>query len=364
VLKQRLDFRVLTLRTWVATLSGGGVAIYLAHLNLGVYALVGQRLTTALVQTIMLWSLLGWRPRWAFDRAEAKLLLHTGSQIMLAGLSGTINLRIADAITGIFLGATQVGFLRLGWRFVSVIVDVAVMPISGVALTSFSKVRDDPERLKRAYLRLTQFMAIASLPLFFGLGSIADVFIPLAFGERWLPAVNVLRLLGFLILPGTVNYFFASLMVAIGQPRIVLRQSVAQIFVTAPLLAIGAFWGIEGILIGHITRGFLVAAYNMYAMRRAIELSPMAIIRLLAPPALACVVMVGVVTAAKLLLEPSLAGIGLLAALVAIGGVTYGAVLVGGDVAGLWRGFVSGALRSLAGATGRRQPPLAAGKAP
>ena len=174
ILKQRLDFRILTIRTWTATLAGGLLAIYMVHQGLGVYALVGQRLGTAVVQTIMLWALLRWRPRFTFDRAEARHLLGTGFEIMLAGLAVVINLRIADSITGVFLGPQQLGFLRLGWRVFDVIVQFAVMPVSGVALSSFSKLRDNQESLRRAYLRLTQFMALGSLPIFFGLGAVAD----------------------------------------------------------------------------------------------------------------------------------------------------------------------------------------------
>ncbi len=90
ILKQRLDFRSLTIRTWIATLAGGLLAIYLVHLDLGVYALVGQRLGTAAVQTIMLWTLLRWRPHFTFDRADAKRLLGAGHHIMLAGLAGAL----------------------------------------------------------------------------------------------------------------------------------------------------------------------------------------------------------------------------------------------------------------------------------
>jgi PST family polysaccharide transporter len=348
ILKQRLDFRLLTIRTWTATLAGGALAVYMVHLELGVYALVGQRLGTAAVQTIMLWVLVRWRPRFTFDRVEARRLLGTGFEIMLAGLAGIVNLRIADSITGVFLGAQQLGFLRLGWRFGDVIVQFAVLPIAGVALSSFSKLRDNPESLRRAYLRLTQFMALASLPLFFGLGAVADVLVPLLFGEKWLPGVTVLQLIGFLILPGTINYFFAPLMVAVGATRVVLRQSIVQIVATAFLLGVGARWGIIGVLIAHILRACFVSCYNLHAMNQAVKLRPMSVIRVLGPPSMACVVMVGSVWAAKH--ELSLTGIYLLALLILIGAATYGAALLAGDAAGLWRGYVGGAVRSLAGA--------------
>lgn len=350
ILKQRLDFRLLTIRTWTATLAGGLLAIYMVHLDLGIYALVGQRLGTAAVRTVMLWALVRWRPPFSFDRVEARRLVKTGFEIMLAGLAGVINVRIADSITGAFLGPQQLGFLRLGWRFADVIIQFAVLPVSGVALSSFSKLRDNPESLRRAYLRLTQFMALGSLPMFFGLGAVADILVPLVFGEKWLPSVGVLQLLGFLILPGTINYFFAPLLVAVGTTGVVLRQSVVQIFVTALLLAVGARWGVEGVLIAHILRASFVSCYNLHAMNKVVGLRPMAVVRMLAPPSMASAVMVGTVWLAKHQLSDAYSGIYLLVLLVLIGATTYGAALLAGDAVGLWKGYVGSAARSLAGA--------------
>ncbi len=151
-----------------------------------------------------------------------------------------------------FLGVQQLGFLKLGSRFFDAIAQISVLPVSSVALSSFSKLRDRPDNLKRAYLRLTQFMAVASLPLVFGLGAIADIFVPLVFGEEWLPTVIVLELLGFLMLPGTINWFFAPFMIAVGATGVVLKQSFAQIFVSALFVGVGVRWGVEGVVIAHI----------------------------------------------------------------------------------------------------------------
>lgn len=355
ILKQRLDFRSLAIRSWIATVGGGVLAIYMVHLQLGVYALVGQRLGTAAVQTITLWALLRWRPRFTFNRVEAKRLLETGLQIMLAALAGAINVRIAESITGVFLGPQQLGFLRLGWRFFDVIAQLSVLPVSSVALSSLSKLRDNPENLRRAYLRLTQFMALASLPLVFGLGAVADVLVPLVFGGKWLPSVIVLQLLGLLMLPGTINWFFAPLMVAVGKAGVVLRQSVAQVFVSALLIGVGARWGVEGVVVAHILRSNLISWYNLYAIKQAVELRPLSVVRMLLPPTVACVVMVGVVLLAKHELSSSISSLHLLGLLILIGAVTYGMTLVAGDALGLWRGYISGAVQSLAGAFRKRR---------
>jgi PST family polysaccharide transporter len=286
-----------------------------------------------------------------------------GLQIMLASLAGTINLRVADGITGAFLGPQELGFLRLGWRFFDAIVQVSVLPVSSVALSSFSKLRDRMENLRRAYLRLTQFIALLSLPLVFGLGAVADILVPLLLGEKWLQSVFMLQLLGFLMLPGTINWFFAPLMVAVGAADVVLKQAVAQAFVAMLLIGIGARWGFEGVVIAHILRSNLVSLYNLYAMDKVAGLRPLPILTLLLPPSVACSVMMGVVLITKHVLSSTMSNLELLALLVITGAITYALVLLTGEALGLWKGYVSGAVRSLAGAI-RKPPSVQAGEDP
>jgi hypothetical protein len=75
---------------------------------------------------------------------------------------------------------------------------------------------------------------------------------------------------------------------------------------------------------------------------------------MLMPPAFACLAMVTTVEVVKVAIGDGLAGVLLLAVLVAAGGTAYGAALVIGDFVGLWPGYVRDALASLAGAIARR----------
>lgn len=364
VLRRRFNFRSLAFRTWLATLTGGLVGAYLAFHGYGVYALVFQRLITAFVQTLATWTMLRWHPRWAFDFADARRFLANGAEIMLAGLAGILNLRIADSVTGLVLGPTQLGYLRLGWRFFDLIVQLAVQPVSSVALSTFSRIQKDLPALRRAYLRLTQFMALASLPMFFGLGAIADIFIPLVFGPQWTNSVVVLQSIGFVMLAGTVNYFFGPVMIAVGKARVVLRQSIVQTILTVVLIYLGSEFGILGVLVAIIVRASLVALYNILALNRELAITPRSILNVLLPPIVASGVMVGVIHLARIELDNALSNIPLLAVLIVIGAVTYGLALLLGDVTGAWRGYVRGAVGSLAGAMTRRTGEATAGATP
>ncbi len=350
LLRRRLDYRSLSLRNWIAALSGGAVGIYLAYHGYGVFALVAQRVGTALVQTICTWLFLRWHPRLVFDRVAAKTLFATGGEIMLAGFAGSLNQRVADAVTGTVLGAAALGFLRLGWRFFEVMVTLSVNPVTNVALTTLGRLQHDLPALRRAYLRLTQFMATASLPMFFGLGAIADVLVPLVFGEKWLGSVPVIELLSLIVLGMTVNVFFGAAMIAIGKSRLLLGQSLFQLVVTVVFVLAGAPFGTIGVMFGFIARGVVVATYNLIILSREAKIEPWAVVGTVIPPAVAAAVMVGLVEIAKFQLVGHVPAIPLLLILIPVGAATYGVALFGGDLVGLWRGYVRDAAASLANA--------------
>jgi PST family polysaccharide transporter len=353
ILRHRFAYRSLALRSWLATLTGGGTAAYLAYLDFGVYALVAQRVVTALVGTVACWGLLGWRPALGFDRIEAARLFRSGFLFMSNGAIGLVNQSLGQAIPGFALGATQLGFLRVGSRFFDFVSKTTVFPIARVTLSTFSQLQHDTEALKRAFLRFSQFMALASLPMFFGLGMVADLFVPLVLGAKWAGAIVVMQLLAFGRLPAPVGYFFGPIMIAMGRTRALFRQSLLQIALTVALVSIGSLFGIEGVLAAFIVRGVVMTIYNIAVLQSEIGVEPLAVVRVLVPPVVSCAVMAAAVELAKFELAGHVAPAPLLAIVVIIGAAAYGATLIVGEVIQLWPGYIRGAAGSLSRAIRR-----------
>ena len=103
IIRRSLNFRALTFRTWVATLIGAGVAIAMVQRGFGLYALAGQRVTSAFCSMILIWAQAQWRPHFRPAIAPAYEVIRTGSMILVGSFSGLINQHIADSITAIFL---------------------------------------------------------------------------------------------------------------------------------------------------------------------------------------------------------------------------------------------------------------------
>ncbi|MDI1295519.1 MAG: lipopolysaccharide biosynthesis protein [bacterium] len=350
LIRKRLDFRALTFRSWGATLIGGGAAILAFSMNYGLYALVAQRVATATVSAILIWLQAGWRPSWRPELRPASIIVRDGGMILVGSFSGIINARVSDAITTLLLGPTALGFFRLASRFSDVMVQVLVTPIVAVALPSFAALQNDRDALERTYLRLTQFMAAASIPAFFGLGAVAEPFLTTILGAKWLGATIIFQLMGFSITAGAVNYFFAPLMVATGRADVVMKQSLSQIFIGIFLILGGAHFGMVGVAIATVIRGAIVNVMNVYIINRLIGVKYRNIIYQWLPPFI-CAIMMYAITKSIL----SLINFQPYAELIigiTIGSISYTLLLVAGDFSGIWRHYVRGAFHSLRGRVG------------
>lgn len=74
ILQRKLNFKILTLRIVIASTVGGVLGIIFAFQGFGVYALVIQQISTAILSTILLWTTSGWKPDFKFSMSEVKKL--------------------------------------------------------------------------------------------------------------------------------------------------------------------------------------------------------------------------------------------------------------------------------------------------
>ena len=66
LLTRDLAYRSLEVRQIAATIAGAGVALALALLGAGAWAIIGNSLTMITVSSILLWWYTAWRPRLLF----------------------------------------------------------------------------------------------------------------------------------------------------------------------------------------------------------------------------------------------------------------------------------------------------------
>ena len=143
ILKRRLEFKLLAVQNLVCTMAGGIVAIICAFCGFGVWALVIQQITYAVLCAIMLWCSESWRPGFDFSMADLKDLAPFAIHITSSAFLDFFNRRSDDFLIGCFLGPVVLGYYSLAYKLLLTFTRLINSPFNNVAFSAFSRLQQD-----------------------------------------------------------------------------------------------------------------------------------------------------------------------------------------------------------------------------
>jgi len=217
ILKRRLEFKLLAIQNLVCTMLGGVVAIVCAFSGFGVWSLVIQQLAYAALAAIMLWCSEPWRPTFSFSRTDLKELASFALHITSSAFLDFFNRRSDDFLIGCFLGPVILGYYSLAYRLLLTFTRLINSPFNSVAFSAFSRLQKDGAELRRFFDHLTRLTGAIAFPIFLGLAAIAPEFLAALFGQRWVVAAPVFRILCMVGILHSVAFVHGALLRAVGR---------------------------------------------------------------------------------------------------------------------------------------------------
>jgi PST family polysaccharide transporter len=155
-----------------------------------------------------------------------------------------------QVVIGRWLGEAALGLYSQAFRLVTISNETFAQVLGRVLFPAFSKMQDDTERLRNAYLRAVSSVALLGFPIFAGLAVVAPEAVLSVFGSQWGGTVIPLQVLcigGLFWSVTTLSDQIAHATAAVYhmfRRRIVLAVA---IFVGALL---GSKYGINGVAVG------------------------------------------------------------------------------------------------------------------
>ena len=299
ILQRKLAFKNLAARSLAATAVGGVVGIGMAFAGFGVWSLIAQDLATNLAGIVILWSSSDWRPGFKVSIKHYKDLFSFGVSIVGNHALTVLIRRSDDLLIGYFLGPTLLGFYTIGYQLLLVIIRLVTEVTNSVAFPAFSRIQNEPERMRRAFYNVTQYTSLFAFPVFVGLAVLAPELVPAVFGEKWSPSIPVMQVLSLIGILQSVLFFNGSIIKASGKPSwqlgIMLLNAICSVI--GFLLAVK--WGIVAVAASFVIVGYLLAPISYIAVRRLIQIDFRTYLWQFMPPLSASLVMVVVIIGLK-----------------------------------------------------------------
>ena len=232
-------------------------------------------------------------------------------------------------VAGKRLGSEALGAYSYAWTLASMPVDKISALVSSVTPAIFATVQNDIPALRRYFLTITEGLAVFSFPLALGMALVAEDFVPVVFGERWLFMIPPLQILAAYAAVRTISPTASNVLVVTGDSRFLMYMAGIAAVALPTGFYIGSFWGTTGIAIAW-TIAHPLAVYLPLNTRlfRRLDLSVPNYLRALWPALSGCALMAAAVTVARALVPPEFATGIRLALEVAAGAIAYSACLL------------------------------------
>jgi teichuronic acid exporter len=324
MLRRELRFRALSAIELVSFATSALTTLFLALRGGGVWALVLGSLAKVFARIVLLnlVSRVSFKP--SFDFRGLGKALSFGGLSTLNGVLWNLFSQIDALIIGKIAGKEALGIYTVAMHIASLPLSKVLAVVQPIAFPTFARLQDDLPRVANAVLRAVRAMMLIAFPMFFGLSAVAPELVSVVLGPRWeaarfplqvLPLVMPIRMIAGLVSPA-VN--------GIGRIDVVVRNTAYALAVMAAGFGVGSLWGVTGVTLAWLVLYPLVMTFNFKRSLPLLMLTRTDILRAMARPLGAALLMYLMIAAGREALPAGLPEILRLLALIGVGAVTYG----------------------------------------
>jgi O-antigen/teichoic acid export membrane protein len=305
------------------------VAVFCAYAGLGVWSLVLAQIASMTLRTALRWIVTGWRPGLAISRQDADRIFSYGRHIFFISLIALLSQRSHQFLIGGILGPVALGYYFIGTRVPELILSGFGTVLSQIVFPVFARAHENGITLVEAFFAATKYTAYAVVPLALGIVAIAPEVTSFFFGDRWAPAVPLMKIFALVGLMQMLPWVAGDAFKAIGRPDVLTRLALIHIAVAVPLISAFIYFGRDVVLaaVAVLIVSCGSAVLRLWYVSRFLNFSRTAYIDVLGRPLAAGAIMVAGLYGWRASAEPLLSDTGLLATSVALGVFFYTAAV-------------------------------------
>ena len=268
-----MQFRRFFYSTLVGTILSGFVGVAMAYMGFGVWAIVAQQLFNTLVDTIVLWFTVKWRPQLVFSMERLKGLFSFGWKLLASGLLDTLYNNIYGLLIGKIYNPSLLGLYNRGNQFPNIIVSNINGPIQSVLLPALSEEQDNKERLKAMVRRSIVTSSFIIYPMMVGMAAIAKPMVTILLGEKWLGCVFFLQISCITLAFWPIHTANLQAINAVGRSDIFLKLEIIKKILGISVLVISIPFGINVMVIGRAFTSFIGTIINAFPNKKLLGYS-------------------------------------------------------------------------------------------
>jgi O-antigen/teichoic acid export membrane protein len=251
LLTKEIDFLRRSVAAMLGAVSSSVVALSLAYLGYGVWALIAGQLVNAAILNAALLVAARWLPGLRLSFRNMGEILKFGLRLSAVSAIGLCSPIVNRVLVGRFLGGPALGLYTMAQTLAEAPNKLSSAVIHQLSLPIFAKLQRQDDELRKYFLKITKYLALTTLPAQVGMALVAYDLIAMLLTAQWTPMVALFQIFCVGSLFHILSLPTYPLLVARGRAGALLRFNAAAAIVTAAaimlgsqidLLAAGAAW--------------------------------------------------------------------------------------------------------------------------
>lgn len=256
-LQRELEFGKRLATKLVQTFTYITVALTLAALGAGVWSLVIGHVASYVAYLVALISVASERVKPGWDGAVARRLAGSGRGFLAQDSLEYVQQQSDGFAIGAYLGAGQLGFYGMAYRFGELTYAGIADPVAQVTFPTFARMRERDQNWRTSFITVLRGIALVAFAIGVLLSGAAEPLVETLFGDKWLATIGPLSVLGIWAAVKPLESTFGALLNSLEQQtRLVLVRGLAAIpLVPGVIVAAdrGGITTVAWVMLGHIT---------------------------------------------------------------------------------------------------------------
>jgi O-antigen/teichoic acid export membrane protein len=236
---RQMSFRQLFIAEFMGKVVASALAITIVYAGGGYWAIAASSVSAPVAITVISYIIAPYLPMLSLARfSEFSTFLGWYST---AQVVSTISWQFDRIVLGYFISKSDLGQFSMATDLSDMPTQSLIGPAMQPLMAAFSRINDDRERLRAAYLKASRFTMLLAAPTCLGLSLTADLIIQVLLGPKWTDAGMYLH---WLALATMLNAFYQpvqSLALATNRTNVIVRVSLVELCSRIILVSLGIY---------------------------------------------------------------------------------------------------------------------------
>ncbi len=296
-----MQFKRFFFATLGGTVFSGALSIAMVYRGFGIWSLVALQLSNFLVNTLILWFTVSWRPKKMFSFDRLKKLLSFGWKLLAASFLDTLYLQIYSLVIGRRYPKEELGQFDKGKNWPDQITTSINASLDSVLLPVLAAEQDNTDSLREMTRRAIKTSSYVMMPMMAGLAACATPLVRMLLKEQWLPCVPYMQIFCAIYAFYPLHTANLNAIKAMGRSDIFLKLELVKKAAETSVLLVTLHYGVLAMALGQLLCDVLAQVINAWPNKKLLNYPYWTQLRDLLPCLLLSLVMAGCVLAVGLL---------------------------------------------------------------